>query len=577
MEMNTAVKVPGVWGNIKSKGSAVFSGISLFFFDKPYFTSLLMALLLFFPILCFFKIYFQLNDDYWALFLLKGTVLDRAPSAMNLIENIWLCLGLKDLYLKFPVIQWYAWFFIAAQLLSLWAILAAFQLGSHRFFKTLIFVISSIALEIHFFDCLQWTVVATLSSIGAALLLAAVWRRDDWKYSSLAFGLAFVLISIAILIRFETVVLMGLVLVPTAVYLFWKAKMSPVRWAIMLFLLFMAGFSFYAVAYNRDYYNRDPDWREALQILNQHGHLTDLRNPVYDQKTKPVFDSVGWSANDFHIFMSNYFMDKVTYSVEKLNAYFPQFGMNKDQQDSFQAMFLNLRTPLAILFLFSIFPFLLDDFWFVLSSGAWTILVLLFCEVYLKMPERIYLPCLYFQNNIAIFFVSLKTKDTIAEPRFDLKVLKLGVFYLSFIFIFSLYLAHMEYVRNRSWTQQEVDLKKTMGSLKPQDDQLFVIWGSAFPYEKIDAFDMDFLKHFHVVELAWFQRTPTTRAMLDWFGYKNLFKEMVGASDVFFICTPYQYSLYYSYMLEKYKMKTYGLAVFRSKQFNVYSVHRARK
>jgi len=179
MEMNTAVKIPGVLGNLRSKGSAAFSKISLFFFDKPYFTALLTAFLLFFPILYFFKIYFQLNDDYWALFILKGTVLNRAPSEWNLLENVILCLGLKDLYLKFPAIQWYTWFFVTAEFLSLWAILASFQLGSSRFFKTSFFIISSVALEIHFFDCLQWTMVAEVAA-GAT----GDFYHWDWRWRS---------------------------------------------------------------------------------------------------------------------------------------------------------------------------------------------------------------------------------------------------------------------------------------------------------------------------------------------------------------------------------------------------------
>ena len=52
---------------------------------------------------------------------------------------------------------------------------------------------------------------------------------------------------------------------------------------------------------------------------------------------------------------------------------------------------------------------------------------------------------------------------------------------------------------------------------------------------------------------------------------------MVDSSDVFLICTPYQFTLYYTYMLEKYRLKTYGLAVFKSKLFNVYAIHRVRK
>jgi hypothetical protein len=521
-----------------------------------------------------------LNDDYWALFILKGTVLNRAPSEWNLLENVILCLGLKDLYLKFPAIQWYTWFFVTAEFLSLWAILASFQLGSSRFFKTSFFIISSVALEIHFFDCLQWTMVAAVAAAAALLLLAGVWRRGDWRFLPLGLAMAFVLLLISVLIRYKALLLMAAVFFPAMIYLSWKIKMTGARWTILLFLTFAAALSVAAVIYDRDYYSRDPDWKKAREAHVQQDNLIDLRNPVYNKTTKPLFDSIGWTANDFNLFISHYWMDEDVYSAEKLKKicdYFPQLALNKDTQDSFGAMFLNLRTPLAILFFLAMFPFLLEDFWQLVFSGGWTVLIVIFCWFDLKIPERIYLPCFFLQINTIISFADFKSHGSAEKSNQVSPIFRLGIFYLGLIFLFSVYLIHLEYNRNREWTLNAADLKTSVEKLNPQDDQLYITWGSAFPYEKIDAFNMDFLKHFHVVSLAWFERTPTTQAMLDWFGYKNLFKEMVDSPDVFLICSPYQYSLYYAYMLEKYKLKTYGLAVFKSKLFNVYAIHRVRK
>src|SRR5579863_8506926 len=67
---------------------------------KPFLVSFLATVLLVFPILSVFRIYFQLNDDNFVLFLFKGLGLNWAPSAFNQRENILLCYLLKSLYVN---------------------------------------------------------------------------------------------------------------------------------------------------------------------------------------------------------------------------------------------------------------------------------------------------------------------------------------------------------------------------------------------------------------------------------------------------------------------------------------------
>jgi hypothetical protein len=193
------------------------------------------------------------------------------------------------------------------------------------------------------------------------------------------------------------------------------------------------------------------------------------------------------------------------------------------------------------------------------------------------MPERIYLPCVFLQSNIAIFLATPKIPDTIEKPDGSSLVFKLGALYLSLILLFTVFLVHLEYGQNRDWTFRANDLKTTVRNLKPKDNQLFITWGSAFPYEKVDAFDVDFLKHFHTISLAWFQRTPVTEAEMSRFGLKNLSRDLVDNPKVFVICNQKQFDFFYYYMISKYKMKTYGQSVFRSNAFNVYAIRRVKQ
>lgn len=117
-----------------------------------------------------------------------------------------------------------------------------------------------------------------------------------------------------------------------------------------------------------------------------------------------------------------------------------------------------------------------------------------------------------------------------------------------------------------------------MQSLKPQDDQVFVTWGYAFPYVKIGAFDNDeFLRNFHAIALDWFQRTPVTSAMMSRYGLKNIFKDLVDNPKAFLICTPYQWNLYRIYMKEKFNENVRAKFHFHSDQFTVLSINSAKQ
>jgi hypothetical protein len=269
-------------------------------------------------------------------------------------------------------------------------------------------------------------------------------------------------------------------------------------------------------------------------------------------------------------------MDPDTYSVEKLhqvNTYFPQLTFDKNPQDTFGAMLRNPGVLAAILFFLAMLPFLSgENFRFILIEATWTGFVLCFCRLYLWMPERIYIPCFFFLNNLALFFALSKTKTLAKTSNQPLRLFKGAL--LSLSFLLTVYLLFMHYSSVRYWTNQETKLKTAMQTLNPQDDQVFVAWGSAFPFVKIGAFDDDeFLRHFHVISLDWFQRSPTTQVMMNHYGLKDIFKDMVDNPKVYLICFPDQWNLYRIYMKEKYNKNIQCHIYFKSDQFVVLSIH----
>jgi hypothetical protein len=553
------------------------SKIEPFLGEKPFLGSFWGAFLLFASILLLFRPYFQWNDDYYAVLILKGIGLNWAPSELNILENPLLGLALKNLFLQFPTIEWFSCFFVLAHFLSTWALLAAFNLGAHRFFKTFLFILGSVVLEVRFVVNMQYTAVAATTAIGAFLLLAALWKKDESKYLQPAFCLICALVLISVLIRPYSLGLIVLAAIPAGIYLAWKAKMTSCRWRLLGLIAVTALLSFAVIAFRHYDYSQHPEWKDYDAITDQYVQLSQFRNPVYDENTKPVFDSIGWSANDLKLFRYNYFMDTDTYSVEKLqklNSFFPHFGFNKSTQDTFGTMFANPGFLAGFLFFLAMLPFIpLENFWFIAADAAWTILIFCFCQWYLKMPERIFLPCLYWLNCLTLLFAVPKKQGSPENPTKPSRALKWGTAFQILCFLFTAYLLLLHYVKVHYWTTQEVKLKSSLAYLNPQDDQVFVTWGDAFPYTKIGAFDNDeFLRHFHTIAIDWFQRSPITIAMMDHYGLKNLLKDMVNNPKVFLICHPDELNLYQVYMKEKYNRNVIFYNVFNSDQFMVFAV-----
>lgn len=562
-----------VSNNPKGSWTKAFLKAERFLGKKPFIAAFILAFALCSLILIFIKPFFEWDDDYYVRFLLKGIVLSFTPSEFNYLINPILGFVLKNLYGFFPTIEWYGSFSILAQFLSLWAILASFNLGTNRCFKSLLFVLGFAVLEVKFLTELQWTTVATSAAIGAFLLLTATMKRKNSRFLKPALVFAFILIVISVLVRPDSLWLICVAGIPGFIYLFRNRGQLPHRREIILFFVFTVIVSVALAAIYNYCYFQDDAWWNSLNLFKQHNELFDFRNPFYNKNTEPLFSSLGWTANDLKLFKYDYFLDPNTYSLEKLqilNNYFPKFDFNKSAQDTFAIMFANLYFQMAVIFIACALFFLREGaLYFILFDIVWTAVLLCFCHWYLKIPPRIFLPCLFLLGNLAIFLASPRTK----RPFNQWKIVPLLI-----VFVFACKALGMANSAHLYQNSLEQDLKASVKSLNPQDDEVFVTWGDAFPYAKNGAFDDDtFLDHFHAISLDWFQRSPITQDMMFHYGLKNVFKDLVDNPKAFLICSSDELYFYNLYMNEKFGIDTRFQPYFTSAQFTVYRVWSVQK
>jgi len=111
--------------------------------------------------------------------------------------------------------------------------------------------------------------------------------------------------------------------------------------------------------------------------------------------------------------------------------------------------------------------------------------------------------------------------------------------------------------------------------MSPTRDQLYVLWGSRFPYELISpVHPPPALRDLRFFPLGGHQRTPLVEGILREFGVRNLFRDMVDDPRIYLVCDSVLGALYSSYVWEHYGIETTGKKVFDSDFFTVYQIKR---
>jgi len=528
-------------------------------------------------ILTFFMLTYHDCDDVFILLMSKGVGLVQQPEIMNGRMNILLSYVLTSLYEWFPKIQWYSLMCVGTLFLSLWGMLLAVQSsGTQKIFKTTLWVFSGV-IYTYFFMSMQWTMTASLAAMSAFFLFYVPYR-DNKKTSWVVCFLSFFLMALSAGIRSDSFFLVCLLGVPSVLLFAREFEMTSERKKtlgifLVLFFVTIAGISF-----DKLYYESKPEWSKAMSVFHAYFNLSEARGPVYSIETKPAFNSVGWTQNDLQLFKACYFLDDQNYSVEKinkLNGYFPRISANKRPKEGFKAMFGWLTTQCVLLTCLALL-FLIPhrEVHIAIFDVIWTAVVLVFLWLAFKIPERVYLPCLIFLMNLLLFrAIPNNWKDKLGKSvGISDKWRNMVVLTLILVFSYSFVLASKK--ADRAWREYQGAFQTTIKSFHPEKDKLYVIWEMAFPYNLIWPFDdYEMFRGWNIVSLTWLQRFPVTQRMLDRFGVKDLFRDMVDNPNILLICEISRAELYQTYLYEKYGLKTDLTATYVSNFFCVFEIH----
>lgn len=431
-----------------------------------------------------------------------------------------------------------------------------------------------------FFCNLQFTISASLPAQGALFLLARLLEKDKPHEITGGFLLVFVSLLLAVLIRFDEFLVTLFCAVPFILYTLrgnwprvFKKPMFPFLVTSALVLISVPLFS-------QVWHKQIPGWHEFDLFDHERVEFQDYRIHDYTPQTKPFFEEAGWTKNDLDMFTAWYFMDRDKYdwkNIQRLSRHFPRFGV-EGKNSTFHSLLEIVRSNfgmrnLSILFcLMFLIP--LAEFRWLLGSVIWLALFFLYMLYFWRAPDRLVYQELYYLLCLGILWAQGPFSPApLSGGVFPRWVAKTGYFLIALAFFFLVPVIFRIYSDNKKNIDMETQLKSDLARLNPREDQLFIIWDSAFPYELIDAFDSyETFRPFHIFEFAVYQRSPDAAPQLKRFGLENPLMDLIGKPNVYFICKPEELEMYWRFLSEHHSQKVVVSNYFESRFFKVFQI-----
>ena len=334
------------------------------------------------------------------------------------------------------------------------------------------------------------------------------------------------LIVLGSLVRWESFLGAAAISAPVGLIVVWYAT----RWAALgvefgvraiataaLTLAFVGGFQ---IA-NRQYYQRDPEWRNFLTFNALRAQFNDYSWIRYTPETQAIFDRVHWSENDQAMIANWYFDDPRIYSLANLREITSSHAWAQEQVSG-RMIGAYWREIMSDRSLWAFWLFLPLGIGFArnrrlafrfLAIATSLIALLLLALMFTKIPPaRVYYPAYAFQVLVSLLamrfgaeraplavrdwvvFNAVIVRNQGSKRRETHLSLDLSQPFVNFavaamLTIVLLSNGYQEYRHGRRMRRENAAMLAAIDKIHPRDDQLFVIWSSCFPFEAILPLD----------------------------------------------------------------------------------------
>jgi hypothetical protein len=554
--------------------------------NSPGLFALAIMACLFLLTLLFITPVYDVNDDPAMAMVASGVGTIDGPDEHLIYTNVLIGKLLKQLYQSAPQIPWYGCYLLLVLFVAYWLLLYVLLLLDKNFFSLSGFLLFYLATGVYFLTHLQFTSSAFLLGLsGLSLILANLFLDTiEKKHRWMKWGGALCLIA-ASLIRyaaFQMLVLSSLpLLLIVSFHFFRQVKIRSYLAPAALIVIGVLGSS----AYDRQYYQQDEGWQTYFKHLSATAEIINYPQIPYTDQTKPIFDKVGWSNYDFWMLKDWFYLDPETYSlarIQKFKELRTEFTLWKFPQvmhvriEAAKAAFLNPTFLFCIVASLLIIRRIQRHTWqrhIVSGTLVWTVCIMLGLLIYMKLPERVFIPLASFPFFLSLFLTAFEfgQQKESESPHWQ-SVFRWGVPVLLLIACFLFW-------NQKQWSDQIVRINQRFKQdLKLLNQQLpkkvFLAW-APFP---IDCFlpldNQSEIKDFKHLWLTGRQSTPIFHQRQTAYQIKSAYTDLYETDRLLLISNPLSNRVLKGYLKQHYGVDVTFRVVLKGGIFRVYQVIR---
>jgi hypothetical protein len=279
-------------------------------FANPSLVALLVTGIFFAVFFSVFRIGYAINDDVAMISIASGYLGEAAP--VLVFSNVILGFLLKPLYSLPSRLNWEILLFLLIHFFSIWTLLFLLLVRRLKAGVSIFGTFAILLTDVYFLINITFTTTAAFAALAGFCLLAhSTLTGSPVRKRPLVF--AVLLLVVACLIRFESLALIALIILPALVVTYIQFQLRP-----LLLTLFVAGILVVGCyAFDRIYIASSPDWR-AYYLYNQ--SRSALQDTPRMGNLAGTYQSVGWTRNDLASFEHWFFPDREIYSLQNLQA-----------------------------------------------------------------------------------------------------------------------------------------------------------------------------------------------------------------------------------------------------------------
>jgi hypothetical protein len=518
-----------------------------------------------------------------------GKGLGQPPSEFLLFQHFLIGLALKFLYACLPAFPWYGTLTYLYFLVSSLTVGYVISRLNPRLPAVGLWLISFVLFYLNVIVSPQFTICAGYLAIAGTLLLfaAAVKPYPTRKGNLCALTIGSALLILAGLIRISSLVLALLLMSPLYGYALVShfagtfRRLAPALCCVLLISALLQW-------RQQVYYEHSSGWEQFYRYNNVRADFIDRHKIVWNKSTKPFFQQIGWSQNDFAMLVCWFYLDPRVYSLQNLLFISQHTSLSPRSEVPWSKLLFDLRRSflsypgIAILALFVLL--LIKGIgitrWFSLLALPWCLGLFIGIEIIERhLPYHVWIVMLFGLYTIQLTLWCQTSEKRLGRRSINGWLTSRIVFALVAISYAICCGGQIKAVSELSATHQyfQKSFRDDVARLQPRVNQLFVIWAADFPYEgyQLPTQAAPVTSNMQILGLGVGSHEPVVQNRLKSFGIDNLYQAFYTRDDVFLICNEGAKRLLIQYIWEHYHTSVEIRTVFQGRTFTVRQVRKS--